>query len=400
MEILSIVLLLFVGIFAFSELILVSANRMRLIGVQDSIVKEFLDNPEIYISTILVGTNISIVSFTLVSSVFWEKFNINGVYETIFISFFILIFGETLPKIMGMQLADMLVIPTIYFLKFTYYMLYPFIKITLNISSFILKCVGVDMESKEYIHVGRIEVSLAIKSFIHSKNKNKHSLSSVGEEEMLSNLLSLSSKRVKDIMISIDNVTSLDMNCKREEALEIIEDTGYSRILLYREEKNNIIGYFHIVDLLRTTKNPKNIMITLKWVNGEMPCGLLLERFQRTGEHILGVKDDKNNVIGIVTAEDIVEELVGEIEDEYDVEEEWIEELEDNKWKVRLDAPLWIVNMRTGLPFNRDAYEGSTLEELLEELDDEDGVYFIEGYKIYYDENTPKTKEVIIEVEK
>ncbi len=392
------IILFFIAIFAASELVIVSTNRVNLIGNKNKLVQDFLNNPEVFISTILVGTNISIVAFTLIASeIHWAN-DIGKIGETIIISFFILLFGETLPKIVGMDLADRIILYVLYFLKVTYYALYPLIKLSLFLSRYILHLLGVNMEEKEYIHVGRTEISVAIKSLLEYRKKDN--ISSNDEEIMLSNLLNLSSKKVKEIMIPMDSIIAIPFNASKEDALNVIEEYGYSRVLLYKDKKENIFAYFHIVDMLKENKKPAKIARQIKWIYEDMPCGILLDKFKKEGEPLFIVKNRSGNIIGMVTTEDIVEELVGEIEDEYDMEEEWIEELEQNKWKVKLDAPLWIVSRKTGLPFNRDAYEGATMEEFIEEYEDDidpSGILYIKDFKIVIS-NTSE-KEVLIETE-
>ncbi len=322
------------GIFSGGELALVASdiNRIRQKARTGSrsatLTLKLLNEPEWFIATTLTGTNICVITSTVIAtSMFISTF---GAGRGEFISAIImiplvLVVGEIVPKSIFQQHAEFVAVRVSWFIWITSWVLYPVVFI---ISKIAKGAVYISTGEKENIRSPYITRD-GLK-FLLRKERDESDIRS-SEKEMIRRILGFSEVTVGQIMVPLSNAAVLQENSTLGEAAVLTEEKGFSRIPVYRDRIDNITGILHCFDLLKTlhgqaefTENDKItscLRPTVFYVPETKSAGELFFELQRSGEHMAIVVDEYGGAVGIVTIEDILEEIVGEIEDEYDKEE-------------------------------------------------------------------------------
>ena len=195
---------------------------------------------------------------------------------------------------------------------------------------------------------------------------------------MLQNTLQLSSKKIRECMIPRTEIIALNVNSTVKELKEKFIETKLSKILIYKNNIDNIIGYVHSSDLFRNPRNIRSLLLPIPFVPETMFAMQLLSDFIDGDKGVAIVVDEFGGTSGMITIEDVTEEIVGEIEDEYDVDQQLIEKISDNEYMIlaRIDVLLLNKNLNLDIP---ESEEYETLA----------------GYVLNYFENIPKIDEII-----
>lgn len=302
-----------------------------------SIIADFFDNPNDFLSTMLVGNNISLVIFSsllaglleeplagffvpIAPEWFPERF-ISVLPMTLITTVVVLIFGEFLPKIFFRLFANKILFLLAYPVSFFNFILTPLSWLMVNLSEQFLKLfIKTPLEEAEGVFT-----RLDLAKFVEST-------SSLGAEEelldteMFSNVLDMKQTRVGDCMIPRTEIEAAEINDSVEELLELFVDTNLSKIIVYKESIDDIIGYVHHQHLLDKPKSIRSVMRKIPVIPEAMRVQNLMNLFIRERISIACVVDEFGGTSGIITLEDILEEIFGEIEDEHDFKEELLEE--------------------------------------------------------------------------
>lgn len=327
--------ILFSAFFSGMEIAFVSANKLRIEldrkqgSFKSRIIKLFTDNPGHYIATMLIGNNIALVIYGLFFSRLITPFltSLIGsdllvlIVNTIVSTGLILLVAEFLPKtvfvISPNFFLNTLSIPTLFF----YYLFYPVSKFTLAASNlFIRMFFGIksDKKAQENIVFSKVDID-------HFVNQAK--LNSIETEpyqqniRIFQNALDFSNVKLRECMVPRTEIDAIEIKSPLSELKERFIDTGHSRILVYQNSIDNIIGYFELKDIF---KNPPDIMSCVRKVAivpETMAANRLLKLFFSETKSVALVVDEFGGTSGMVTIEDILEEIVGDIEDEHDTNE-------------------------------------------------------------------------------
>ncbi len=328
------IFLLLEGLFSGGEIALIASdtNKIRQEAKKGSrmarIALKLLDNPEWFLSTTLTGTNLCAVTNTvLVTAFFISRFGTDQ-GELIAIAIMIpliLIMGEMAPKSIFQHYADFLAPKVAVFILVASWVFYPVVFVLSKIS-------------RGTIHMladknGSLYPSYITKAGLESILKKGGTQSDIlkSEKEMIQKIFNFSEYRADRIMVPLSNVFALPVDTGLQEAAAAITETGYSRIPVYRDHIFNIIGVLHTFDLLealrkmdseeetpeRNTSIEKYVRKNILYVPETIPAGELLIELQKRGEQMAVIIDEYGGATGIGTTEDILEEIVGEIDDEY-----------------------------------------------------------------------------------
>ena len=314
--------------FSGSETSLTSASKPRMhnlakTGKKNAKIFEYLfKNKELLICTILFANNlVNVLASALATKMLIELTNTDGIlYATIIMTLMILVFGELIPKTLALSKADNYALKIAPFMKFLVILLYP-LTITLNfLVSILLKLVGVNYSSfkKEEISEKR-EEELRGAIDLHGQD------SSGDEKNMLKSILDLDEITVGSIMVPRKDIFSLPAKINYNDLIEKLDESPHSRIPVWEKNPENIIGVFHVRRLLSIKKtDPKNFNIKSlcqkPWFIPESTkLDNQLMEFKKKKEHFSIVVDEYGEFLGIITLEDIIEEIVGDIDDEQDV---------------------------------------------------------------------------------
>lgn len=302
-----------------------SANRAIL---------TLLSQPKKLLATILVGNNFVNVSFVIVSSVWLESiFNpdmndyLDFAIKVVVVTLILLLFGEVVPKVYAtkknVSISKFMAIPLLVCQKIFAFLVIPMVKFTSII------------DKRVKIH----EHTVSADELTHAIDITSDSDTGLQEKEILKGIVNFGNKTVRQIMKGRVDVAALDSSMAFDEMLRRVNELGYSRLPVYNETFDNIEGVLYIKEILPHLyeKNSFNWLSLLKpafFVPDNKRIDLLLSEFQEERMHMAIVVDEYGGKLGIVTMEDILEEIFGEINDEFDEELLTYSKLDDNKYIV------------------------------------------------------------------
>ncbi len=362
------ILLLFVsGFMSASEIAFFSLTPNDLSKLdenkkQDKIILDLKSNPEKLLATILIGNNFVNVAIIILSTycsnlVFdfsshpaWIGF----LFQSVIITFLLLLFGEIMPKIYATQYGVKLALKGASTLRFIQKLVSPFSVILINSTSVINK----RLIKYNHSNISVDELSHALK-LTASENDE--------DNEILEGIVNFGTINVNQIMTSRLDMTYIEIKTSFKEVLNEIIESGYSRIPVYQGSKDNVRGILYIKDLLPHLDKPDNF----RWQSLVRPAYFvpetkkiddLLADFQKSRIHIAIVVDEYGGTSGLVTLEDILEEIVGDISDEYDDDETQYQKIDENTYLI--EAKILLKDL-----FKIDGIEESVFEDLSTEAE-------------------------------
>tara|TARA_B100000035_G_C21031168_1_gene568558 strand:- start:782 stop:2050 length:1269 start_codon:yes stop_codon:yes gene_type:complete len=321
-------LIILSAFFSGSETSLTSASKPRMHNLARTgkknakIFEELFKNKEALICTILFANNlVNILASAIATKILIELTNNEGIlYATVIMTLMILIFGELIPKTLALSKADQFALKIAPFMRILVYILYP-LTVTLNfVATTLLKIFGVN-----YLNFKKEEVSEKREEELRGAIDLHGEDSSKDEKNMLKSILDLDDITVGSIMVPRKDIFSLPSNIQYNELINKLNNSPHSRIPIWEKNPENIIGIFHIRKLIEIkadefkTFNIKSLCQKPWFIPESTRLDNQLLEFKRRKEHFSIVVDEYGEFLGIVTLEDIIEEIVGEIDDEHDV---------------------------------------------------------------------------------
>jgi len=376
------------------EIAFVSSNKLQLEldkgsgKISSKVITFFSSNESNFITTMLIGNNVSLVIYGIVMtkiltpSLECFAFNSYGLLfvQTIISTLIILISAEFLPKsifkIYPNKILRIFSVPIfLFFILFT-----PFAWLFMHASRVIIKFfIGQELiESKQFFNKTDLD------EYLNHINSNNEDNSSV-EVEMLQNTLELSSKKVRECMIPRTEIVALNINSSIEELRNKFIETKLSKILIYKHNIDSVVGYVHSSDLFRNPRNIRSLLLPIPFVPETMLAMKLLSDFIDEDKGVALVVDEFGGTSGMLTIEDVTEEIVGEIDDEYDTNLKLVEKINDNEYSIlaRLDVIAINKDFNLSLP-ESDEYEtiAGLVLHYLENIPSENDVIDLEDYVI------------------
>ena len=354
---LGIVLLLlcFSGFFSGSETALTAASRARMHAAEKdgdnraSIVSKLLNMRERLLGGILLGNNmVNILASVLTTAVFTNLFGTGGkalVGATVLMTLLILIFAEVLPKTYAISQPDKMALKVARPINLIVKIFAPIVSIVQVIVNGTLRLFGVDTKASAWTAAD--EIKGAVDLHLEEGGVAKRA------RDQIYGVLEIGELDVEDVMIHRKNVIMLDVNLPAEQIVKEVLDSGHSRIPLFEEDQDNIIGVLHVKDILKSISkasgdfsavNAKKIMRETWFVPETTSVVKQLRAFQQKREHFALVVDEYGALMGVLTLEDILEEIVGDIQDEYDEELQGIERLKEGGAILQGDLPVRDIN--------------------------------------------------------
>ena len=363
---LLVILILLNAFFAAAEIAFISLNDAKI----DYQVKEgnkkaikihnMLENPSKFLATIQIGItlagflssafaseafakHLASVIYQLVPSVSLSVWNsVSIVIITIILSYFTLIFGELVPKRVAMKYSEKLAYASVGIIRFVSIVTAPFVKFLTLSTNIVSKIFGVSETEEETVTEEEIRMMVDV-------GKEKGTIDQE-EREMINNVFEFDDKVVSEIMVPRIDVYALDINMTISQVLDEItsdKDFRYSRIPVYEETIDEIKGIVYIKDILMSQKNKnvkiKNLVKEAYFVPDSMSVNALFEQLRKKRKQIAIVVDEYGGTAGLVTMEDILEEIVGEIYDEYDLVKKEYEKKNDYEYILSGSLPIYEV---------------------------------------------------------
>ena len=319
--ILLIILIFFSAYFSSTEMAYIVANKLKVevrarkknIAAQSAF--HFVKDPQQFYSTILIGNNIINIAFASISTVVlatefgWSDYKI-----LLFVSIITLIFGELIPKYIARESADSLLLLVSIPLRFFSIVLFPFIKLTTHLSKLLTER---KKDSAENItHLFDKEDMKILVDEVHSTSAAKNE-----ESSFISKVFDFSEQKVYEAMRPRTEITGISIKDSVANAINLFIESGYSKVIVYEDDLDNIKGFILAKDLFSNPKELKDIIRETQFYPETKKSLEILNEFLTNNDSIAVVIDEFGGTAGIVTMEDIIEELFGDINDEYDIEE-------------------------------------------------------------------------------
>jgi CBS domain containing-hemolysin-like protein len=326
------VAIIFSAFFSGMEIAFIAANKLRIEldrkqGVfGSSIVKKFTDHPGQYIATMLIGNNISLVVYGLLFSgllsplliPIFESDLVILLINTLISTAIILLVAEFLPK-------TIFIISPNFFLKFLsvptfifFILFYPISKLTLAASNLFIRLVF-RLKPREKTEENLVFSKVDLDHFVNNSNQSQEESEPDNHNiRIFQNALDFSNVKLRECMVPRTEIEAVEISSSVEVLRDRFIATRYSRILVYKDSIDNITGYFELKDVFRNPVDIKTAIRKLAIVPETMPANRLLKLFVDEKKNIALVVDEFGGTSGIVTIEDVLEEIVGDIEDEHD----------------------------------------------------------------------------------
>ncbi len=396
--------------FSGMEIAYVSANKIHIEiekkqnNFLAGVLKRITKRPSKFIATMLVGNNIALVVYGFfMGDLIMQYIDLDGaaglLFQTVISTLVILVTAEFLPKVFFQIYANQLV-------KFFAVPAYIFYVLFSIVSEFVIWIS--DMVLKVFFKTDGDAVQLSF-SKVELGNYISEQMDSIElqdeidtEIQIFQNALEFSEVKAREVMIPRTEVVAVDIHTTPKELVKLFTETGLSKILVFKENIDDILGYVHSFELFKKPTQLKKVLMPVVFVPETMLAKDVLDVLSRKRKSIAVVIDEYGGTSGIMTVEDIIEELFGEIEDEHDSVELVEEALEADTYKfsARLEVDYLNETYKLELPEN-DAYEtlGGLIVNYTEEIPIQNEVVEIEGFTIEVLE-VSNTKIELVEVKK
>ena len=367
------------------EIAYVSSNKVHLEilkkqeGVIANVLTKLTRKPSKLLATMLVGNNVALVVYGFemgkVMTALLPDFFQNVLWHTIISTLIILITAEFMPKVFfqiyANQLLKLFAIPTYFF----YLLFYPLSSFVMWISDFVLR---VFFKTKgDYVPLSFTKVELV--DYISEQLENVPKKEEMDSEvQMFQNALEFSGVKAREIMIPRTEIVAVELNESIENLIATFVSSGFSKILIYNENIDDILGYVHSFDMFKKPKNIKEVLIPIVNIPETIQINEVLNILTRKRKSMAVVLDEYGGTSGIVTLEDIVEELFGEIEDEHD---------KDNFIEEQLSESEYLFSARLEVEYLNETYHL--------EIPESEEYETLGGFIVLHNEGIPTQGELI-----
>ena len=376
--------------FSGMEIAFVSSNRMLAEmdregnGLTKKLISIFYNHPNGFVSTMLVGNNIVLVMYGILVAQLFDSTIFRSLddgmrvtADTLLSTLIILFTGEFLPKILFKNNANRLLavfsIPAYLF----YIILWPISRFSTLLSKCLLRLVGIRMEAEaDDDGFSKVDLDYLVQSSI----ENAHSEDEINEEvKIFQNALDFSDCKVRDCMVPRTEVNAVDVNdCTVDELMQKFVESGNSKIIVYEGDIDHIIGYIHSSEMFRNRDHWRDFVCKMPFVPETMAAQKLMHILLQQKKSLGVVVDEFGGTSGIVSLEDIVEEIFGDIEDEHDSAKYIAKQLSDNEYMLSARLEIDKVNDLFGIG-----------------LPESDDYMTVGGYILHEYQSFPKLNEVI-----
>jgi CBS domain containing-hemolysin-like protein len=395
--------------FSGMEIAFVTANRLKIEldsqkgSIPGRILSSFVKNDSRFIATMLLGNNIALVVYGIWMAQLmepWVSQLVGGnealilTLQTLLSTLLILVTAEFLPKALFQinpnRVLHFLSVP----LVILYVLLYPLTIFTMMISNGVLKLFKMDTDNSKTAF-SKIDLD----DYVRDLNERMEAEGELDNEmQILQNALGFSNIKARDCMIPRTDIVAYDIETTVDQIKDKFIETGLSKILIYRGTIDNIIGYVHSFELFKKPKRIKEVLIPIAFVPEAIPAKDLLELFAKQHGNIAIVVDEFGGTSGLITIEDVVEEIFGDIEDEHD---------SDELLEQKIDHCTYLVSARQDIDYLNDKFDLSLVESTeydtlgglvlhhLESIPEEGTLLEIEDYTMRIEQVSDRRIEII-----
>ncbi len=402
-----IILILLNAFFAASEIAFISLNDAKIAkqakngDKKAKQILKMLENPSRFLATIQIGITLAgFLSSAFASDAFasklapilnnliptvsisvWQSLSI--IIITMILSFFTLVFGELVPKRLAMKNYEKIAFATIGIIRFIYILTVPFVKLLTISTNIVSKLFGVSEKDEEVVTEEEIKMMV-------DEGEEKGSIEE-NERELINNVFEFNDTTVSEVMTHRTDIYALNIDMNVNELIEELEEYRYSRIPVYEDTIDEIKGILYLKDLLKYVKSKRNIKLKsiirpAYFVAQSKPIDELFKELQKNNNQMAIVLDEYGGTAGLITMEDILEELVGDIFDEYDEIEKEYEKLDENTYLISGSMNISDLSKLLDVKIEEGDYEtlSGYLQEKLGRIPEDEEKPVIETEKVTY----------------
>ena len=414
-----VILILLNAFFAASEIAFISLNDAKIEkqakegNKKAKQIEKMLRSPSKFLATIQIGITLAgFLSSAFASDAFAEKIaprlyemlpfisisvwkSISIILITIVLSFFTLIFGELVPKRLAMKNYEKISFATIEIIRTISIITEPFVKLLTLVTNTVSKIFGVGETDEESVTEEEIKMMI-------DQGEEKGTIKEE-EKELINNVFEFNDITVSEIMRHRTEIFAVDINISNEELLKELskEEYRYSRIPVYDETIDEIKGILYVKDVLKNIKKSnlkvKNVVKDVYFVSQNRLINEVFKELQKSKKQMAIVLDEYGGTAGLVTMEDILEELVGDIYDEYDKEEKDYEKIDETTYMLSGNMPIYDVNKLINAEIPEGDYDtlSGFLQEELGRIPDEKEKPIIETKNVTYKIEKYKDRRIL-----
>jgi len=369
--------------FSGAEIAYVTANRLRMevflrkrvFG--SSLANHFVTNLDKTLTATLVGNNIALIIYSLTMAAVLDAIGMKSTfYQSVIASLVILLFGEVIPKLFAREVSEYAVLVVSPVIWLCYYLFYPFIKISELSSGLLARLFNAKVENID-VFFRKQDMEILLRESTSTDEQKQ-------ETEIISNALLLNDIRVKESMIPRTEIEALAKSLSMKEVYQRFAESGYSKMPVYDGEIDNIIGVVFAYDLFKKPKTLESITREILFVPETKRSAELLKEFNKNGDTVAVVVDEFGGTAGLVTSEDLIEELVGDIQDEFDDEEDVCKALSDDTFLISGRLKIDAINEKLNLLLPKEDYEtlGGFILAKIGKIPLQGETYLIDDYKV------------------
>ena len=351
-----VVTMIFSAFFSGMEIAFVSSNRLRAEmdreknGLSQRAIAYFYRHPNTFVSTMLVGNNIALVIYGILFAEIFDTLFFGNLHDgvrvaadTIASTIVVLFTGEFLPKTIFKNNANTLLTFFAIPAYVCYVVLYPISRLATFLSKILLRVFGVKvLAAAEERAFSKVDLDYLVQSSLdHATDEDNMD----EEVKIFHNALDFSDTKVRDCMIPRTEIEAVDIDdTSVEELKNRFIESGYSKLIVYKEDIDHVIGYIHSSEMFRNTKEWKEHVRTMPYVPETMAARKLMHILLQQKKSLAVVVDEFGGTSGLVSLEDIVEEIFGEIEDEHDTSNYVAKQLEGGEYLLSARLEIEKVN--------------------------------------------------------
>ncbi len=378
--------LVLMGFFAGVEMAYYSANRLTIElrkkqgGTSGQLLSKFIEVPASFIGSTLIGFNIFLVFFSLqISSVMqpmWQYLNVDAsivhiLVEIAIATFIVLIFAEFIPRAIFRARSNSLLMRLAIVIDIFYQMFSPIAESLISLAEWLLKYVFNVRVDKHKEPLSLSELKNLFQQNVDEERQGRNT-------QLLENAQEFPKVRIRQCLVPRKEIVGVSINSSIDELKKKFIETKLSKLVVYEDNIDHLAGYVHQLDLFKKPATIQDILLPIPAVPESMSAADLISKFSRERKSIAWVVDEFGGTAGIITMEDVLEELFGEIQDEYDIEKFVEKQIAENEF---------IFSGRLELDYLEEKYDFEFPENESETLS---------GYIINFHETIPRQKERII----
>lgn len=339
--------LLFSAFFSGMEIAFISADRVRLEldnrkeGSTSNIIRFFYSNTERFISTMLVGNNIALIIYGILMAkliepwiqIFCSNELLVALIQTVLSTIIILFTAEYLPKTLFKLNPNLMLRSFAIPLYGIYWILYPISTFSTLLSHVILKIAGVPIIKEKKGVLTKTDLDFFVQKGLDSADEDDED-NDQQELQLFQNALDFSNVKVRDCMIPRSELSAVSVDTSFANLNRLFVETGYSKLPVYKEDIDNLIGYIHSSEMFKKPKQWTSKIIPIPFVPETMAANKVLRMLMEQKKSIAAVVDEFGGTAGVITMEDLFEEIIGDIEDEHDHVQLVKKKISDNEYEL------------------------------------------------------------------